>query len=224
MSICFYYYLWNAIDYSGEDWVRDSFESIKGQGDEIIVGDYSSDDGTPELAKEYGFKVVNVEKTKGIMFHNTKVINKIISECKSNFLFDLDIHTTYPKNIEELLRNWIKNNDITKKQLIISGLFNGKINHNVCDSMLLYKPFLLEARGFDERTHYRHGDSHYIIKLLKDVSKLEFEFLFIEDMIHKDHREVCERRTAKEDVGKSMRLGRSLVNKFNVNEVKNSYW
>jgi glycosyltransferase involved in cell wall biosynthesis len=214
--------LWNAIEYAGEDWVRESFESIKGQGDEIIVGDYSSDDGTPELAKEYGFKVFNVEKTEGIMFHNTKIINKVISKSKSNFLFDLDIHTTYPKNIDEIVRSWIKCNDITKKQLIITGLFNGKINHNICDSMLLYKPFLLKARGFDERTSYRHGDSHYIIKLLKDVANLEFEIVFVEGMIHKDHREACERRSPKEAVGKSIHFGRSLYK--GVKQVKNSYW
>ncbi|GAF70200.1 unnamed protein product, partial [marine sediment metagenome] len=62
-TICYYYYLWNAVDYVGEKTVRESFESMRGQGDEIIVGDYSSTDGTPEIAKEYGFKVINVETT-----------------------------------------------------------------------------------------------------------------------------------------------------------------
>lgn len=230
MSICFYYYLYNAIEYSGEDWLRESFESIKGQGDEIIVGDYGSTDGTPQLAEEYGFKVVNVEKTKGIMFHNTKIINKIIHESKSNFLVDLDIHTTYPKNFDEFIRNWLSDNDITKKQLIITGLFNGKINYNVCNSSVLYRPYLLEVRGFDERTHYRWGDSHYIIKLLKDVFQLKFEHIYIEDMIHKDHKEMCEKRSPKEMVAKSMRYGRDFVNRIIVNfdkgvrNVHNSYW
>lgn len=236
-TICYYYYLWNAIDCVGEDWLRESFESIKGQGDEIIVGDYSSDDGTPELAREYGFKVFNVEKTKGILFHTTKISNKVIFESKSNFIADLDIHITYPKNMDEIIRNWLNNNDITKKQLIIGGLWykdNRIIRkaYNICNTAPIYRPYLLEARGYDERTYYGWGDSHYIVGLLKNVYKLEFDYVDTDDMVHKDHNSISRNRAktifniypSPKFNSESVRFGRSLVNKFNVKKVVNSYW
>ena len=43
-TICFFYYLWNAIDYVGRANVKESFDSISGLGDEVIVGDYSYND------------------------------------------------------------------------------------------------------------------------------------------------------------------------------------
>ena len=190
-TICYYYYLWNAVDYVGEKRVRASFQSIQGSGNEIIVGDYGSTDGTKRIAKEYGFKVVDVEKTNGILMHESKIGNKVVYSTQCNFVVDMNIHTTYPENIDNFFKKWLKNNDISKDILVARGLFenaNGVLERKEHPaSCFIYRPFLLKARGYDERTYYGFGTSHYAISLLLDVYDLNFADNFLNDMIHYNH-------------------------------------
>ena len=95
---------------------KSHFESIKGQGNEIIVGDYSSTDNTKDIAKEYGFKVVKIRKNKNYKFAESKIRNKIIRETKCNFLVDLNANVEYPKNTRNqiTLRIYTSNNFISQ--------------------------------------------------------------------------------------------------------------
>lgn len=189
-TICYYYYLWNAVDYVGEERLRESFESIKGQGDEIIVGNYMSNDKTKKIALEYGFKVVDVEKTPGIIFHEPKIANKVISETSCNFLVDLNANTIYPPNMDEFYKPWITKENIINKFLVGRGIFlnNGKSERDNSASCLFYKPYLMKLRGYDERTYYGFGATHYAYCLLVDVLNLELDNRPL-DMIHKYHRD-----------------------------------
>jgi len=188
-TITYYYYLWNLIDYIGEQRIEKSFESIRGQGDEIIVGDYSSTDTTKHVARKYGFKVVNVEKTKDVLFAESKVRNKVILEAKGNFLCALNPHVECPKNLTEIIKNWLRANDITKKVLRLPFRFyskDGRFLTNYGASYIIYRPYLLEARGYDERTHYAFGSASYGGNLLTDVYELSVDELYI-NMKHKYH-------------------------------------
>lgn len=190
-TITFFYYLWNAIDYVGEPNVRESFESIAGSKDEVIVGDYSSDDGTKELAEECGLKVISVEKTPGITFHESKINNKIIHNTKNNFIVDLDVHTVYPKNITEIVRKNILERDITKQQLVLRGLYcegnRKRVEFAHCSSGIIYRPYLVECRGFDERTYYGCGTTYYILGIIEDIYKLQMHNIYLDTMIHRYH-------------------------------------
>jgi len=191
-TVTFFYYLWNAIDYVGRKNVKESFDSIRGQGDEVIVGNYCSNDGTKELAQECGLKVIDVEKTPGITFHESKINNKIIHNSKSNFVVDLDIHTIYPKNITDIVRQNIRRKDISKKQLVLRGLYcegNGRrrVEFAHCSSAIIYRPYLLEVRGFDERTYYGCGTTYYILGILEDIYKLKMDNIYVDTMIHRFH-------------------------------------
>jgi len=191
-TICYFFYLWNAVDYVGEVDLRKSFESIKGQGDEIIVGDYSSTDKTAEIAREYGFKVVNVEKEEGIVLAQSKIQNKIIKESKCNFMVEMDVHVEYPKNINNIIVEWLRNNDIRKKMLVLRGLWvneQGELQreYSFGPAPVFYRHYFVEARGYDERTYMSYGGTHYGVALMQGVYGLEFDDKHVDNMIHKFH-------------------------------------
>ncbi len=191
-TVTFFYYLWNAIDYVGRKNVKESVDSISGKGDEVIVGDYSSDDGTKELAEECGLKVISVEKTPGITFHESKINNKVIHNTKSNFVVDLDVHTVYPRNITDIVKWNIEPHDITKEQLVLRGLYDdGFGRRNVafahCSSGIIYRPYLLDCRGFDERTYYGCGTTYYILGIIEYIYRLKMYDIYVDTMIHRYH-------------------------------------
>ena len=194
-TVGYYYYLWNPIAYVGEKWVRESFESVQGLGDEpVIIGDYSSDDGTPELAREYGFKVITVPKVEGVMFHEPKVENAVIHNAKSNFLIDLSIHYNYPKKMDSFCRDWLRKNinQIDKKILIIRGKYfnaDGSFGRYACGSWMTYRPYWLAVRGFDERGEYPWGAGPYGTGILRRIWKLKIDEHYI-GMEHKIHRDL----------------------------------
>lgn len=239
-TICYYYYLWNVVDYCGEKRVRESFESIKGQGNEVIVGDYSSTDTTKKIAEEYGFKVVTVEKDEKYVFHESKIRNKIILKSKSNFLVPLNINVEYPRNLTRFIREWLSNNDITKKWLKLRTLFeseDGKIRKYYGFSTIFYKPYLLYARGYDERTSYAAGSQLYGIMLLRDVYKLTPSVAHL-NMIHKYHNHIkipmlhkiypnidhIKRRRYVKTIVAVMRKSLQYNLRRRNRKVKNSYW
>jgi len=238
-TITYYYFLLNVVDYAGEERVRQSFESIAGQGD-VIVGDYSSTDRTKEIAEEYGFKVVTVKKTPGIKFHDSKIVNKAIFEAKTNFMADLNIHMEYPKYMGDFCRKWIQQNDITKKQLwMIARLLrqNGTPKKVYGGPILIYRPYLILTRGNDERTRYGFGEAQYIAFLLNNVLQLSTD---IQDLgiNHKFHghikwakmREYHPLLSNRERHQKGEQLAKQLTNNLQrnfdeaVKEVVNSYW
>lgn len=185
----YYYVLWNAINYAGEEWVRDSFESVKHLN--VTVSDYSSDDGTPELAKEYGFKVINVPKTKGAIFNESKCQNAFLHQAKSNFTVDLSIHYNYPKVMNEFYKFWLSKNinRIGKVMLSLRAKYftpDGRFEKYATGPWLTYRPFLLEARGFDERCHYPWGGGPYYLRIMRIVWGLEVEEQYI-GIVHKQH-------------------------------------
>ena len=242
-TVCYYHYLYNAVEYVGEENLRKSFESIKGQGDEVIVGDYSSTDDTVKIAKEYGFKIVSIPKTPGIGFYTSKLVNKITQETDCTFMIDLDVHMTYPKNMNDIVVKWIKENDITKKILALRGWWldrNGKLKKEwgFATIVMSYKPYLLEARGYDERSYFGWGCGHYYLNLMEQIYNLSYDNVILDDMIHKYH--IPEKtRASKEVIGlgnmselyiPNILFARTLTNELKkdfdkgVKNVKNSYW
>ncbi len=242
-TICYFHYLFNAVDYIGEENLRKNFESLKGQGDEVIVGDYGSTDDTKKIAEEYGFKVVDVEKVEGITLAQSKIKNKLIMETECNFMVECDIHIEYPKNITDLIMEWIQNNDITKKMLVLRGLWVNNLGtlqreYSFGPAAVFYTPYLIEARGYDERCYMGYGGTHYGVSLILDVYDLEFDDQHLDTMIHKYHITEKE-RVLREFYGinemdkghvSSMEFGRKLARRLlknfdeEVKNVRNSYW
>lgn len=226
-TISYYYYLWNAISYVGRKWVKDSFESVKHL--DVIIGDYNSNDGTKELAEEYGFKVITVPKTKGKVFHESKIENAIIHNIKANFLVDLSVHYNYPKNMDDFCRNYLSKNinNIKNKILILRGKYNDGLRNG---SWMSYKPYWLEVRGFDERCSYPFV-GQYGTNILLNFWKLKYEEHYI-GMVHKPHFKIRANwrkqyiKPIHEERILSHTLVNNLINDFNgnINKVQNSYW
>ena len=242
-NIKYYYYLLNAVDYTGEENLRKSFESMTGQDNEVIVGDAGSTDDTVKIAKEYGFRIIDIKKTKGIPFHTSKLVNKITKEIDSTFMLDLDVHIEYPKNMNDIVVKWIKENDITKKILALRGWWvNGKeklkAEWGFCTVVMSYIPYLLEARGYDERTHFGWGCGMYYLLLMEEIYNLKYDNVVLDDMIHKHH--IKEKTRASKDVLNvdnmsemyipNIQFARSLIDELKkdfdegVKNVRNSYW
>jgi len=239
-TICYYYYLWNVVDYCGEKRVRESFASIKGQGDEIIVGDYCSTDDTAKIAREYGFKVVTVEKDDRFLFAESKVRNKVISEAKSNFVVGLNINVEYPANLTDFIKSFLKNSRINRDILFLRTKFediNGNKNRYYGFSAVIYRPYLLYARGYNQITTYGAGSQKYGIMLMKNIYNLRV-VPYTLGMYHKYHnhmklpkvREIYPsvtygqlRRKAKKVVG-LLRI--EMENNLNkgIKNVENDYW
>lgn len=242
-SISYYFVLWNPIAYAGEQWVRDTFESVQGIGYEpVTIADYSSDDGTKELAEEYGFRVITVPKDKGVLFNESKCQNAMIHNSKSNFLCDLSIQYNYPKIMEEFNKFWLSKNigDIVEKVLILRGKYfnpDGSFGRYATGSWMIYRPYWLAVRGFDERCVYPWGGGPYATRILLVVLKLKIEEHYI-GMEHKKHlilKHSYWRDTfniPNKDYNPPMRrvhargIARPLEQNFDqgVKQVKNSYW
>jgi len=239
-TICYYYYLWNVVDYCGEERVRQSFNSIKGRGNEVIVGIYDPKDNTKKIAEEYGFKVVVADKDPNFVFAESKIRNKVIFESESNFLVPLNINVEYPRKFHRYIVDWIKNNNIKGSRLKLRCKFrssDGKIRKNYGFSTLFYKPFLIEARGYDERTSYGCGSQLYGVKLLNDIFKLT-PIVARLNMVHKFHNNFkmpmvgkiypnIDHDTRRKHVRKLIYiLIHGIMDDFKtgVKKVKNSYW
>ena len=242
-TICYFHYLYNAVEYTGEENLRKSFESIQGQGEEVVVGDYGSTDDTVKIAKEYGFRILNVEKTPGIGLHTSKIVNKITWKTNCTFMMDLDVHIVYPKNMNDIVVKWIKENDITKKILALRGWWINekgelKAEWGFVTAVLTYKPYLIEARGHDERTYMGWGCGHYYLNLMEQIYNLSYDNITLDDMIHKYHikekirasKEVINVGDMSEMYIPNILFARTLTNELKkdfdkgVKNVKNSYW
>lgn len=234
-TICYYYYLWNVVDYAGEEVVRKSFKSITGQGDEIIIGNYCCTDNTKEIAKEYGFKVVDVECSKKFEFPESKVRNAVIHNSRSNYVVALNINVEYPKNLNDIIVDWLGKNPIERRALRFRSRFPHGQFYGF--STVIYKPYLLEARGYDERTSYGRGSQKYGAILIKEIYNLQIHAKDI-GLIHKNNNPIklpklsnfFPRSDHKRRWGETSilinELKKNLKTNFRkgVSEVKNSYW
>jgi hypothetical protein len=235
-TINYYYYSLNIVAYVGEEQVRKSFDSVKKYGKNVIVCDYSSIDNIKEIVEEYGFTFLTVEKTPEIFFHETKLGNKVIKEAKNNWLCYMNFWITYPDNLEDIILNWIKNNNGRKYCLKMTGYGtspNGKIGktHGITHSQahVIYRPFLLEARGFDERTSYHAGARNYAIGLLTRVYRLKIVELFVE-FVHALHQNTNWSKVPLKQQKYGLKMAEERIQKLSrnfsqeVKNVKNSYW
>lgn len=239
-KICYYYYLWNVVRYAGEKRVRESFESIAGQGDEIIIGNYCCEDNTREIAEEYGFKVIDIESDNNHCFPESKIKNKIIKESKSDFLVDLNINVEYPKQLTDIIKFLIRIIDIKKKFIRFRYSFelqDGKIVKYYGNSNVIYKPYLVEARGYDERTAYATGSQKYGSMLLTNVYKLKV-MTVPNEMVHKYHnyiklpilKKIYPNIDRQEKRARTINVVDALIGLLEkdlykgINKVQNSYW
>ena len=171
--------MYNIIKQNGEKWVRESFDSIKGQSDDIMVVDYSSDDNIEEIVKEYGFRFFRIDKTNGLPYHDAKIWNKAIYESKYDIFTMLNPDSIWDKNLTNYILKWYKKHDY-KKYFLTVRLLQMK-DENVIDKhgllWVYYKPFLLKVRGMDERTYIGEGPDRgthrYSIRIMLEIFNLK---------------------------------------------------
>lgn len=234
-KITYYYYTYNLVDYAGEKIIRRAFSSIKNQAEEVIVSDFSSDDETKDIAKEFGFKIVNSEKDGRHTFNICKVRNNAIYHASNQFIFPLIAFCEYPKNLDSYLKAWIKSNDITEKRLVLRyGWINmhGKKSREYGLSNLFYRPYLIAARGYDERLGYAHQNHSYGSHLLKRVFRLRADVNYLEGMdhIHHEKRRVVRKFRHCLGFNASRKLKNELLEllredlKKNKKRIVNSFW
>lgn len=239
-TITYYYYSCNPVNYAGEENIRASLESICDQGD-VVIGDYGSTDNIREIAKEYCARILDVEKTPNTnFFHESKIANKIWFESTSNFMVYLNFNIVYPKNFSSFCKRWLKTHDIKRVILkLIGGIYDKEgILHKragMCVSSIIYRPYLIVARGYDERTSYHKGTTEYAVYLLNEFFKLRWDVHRI-DMRHRyythDEKRQYLNKSYNEqpkDVGSIMNLLKELFNNFGHRgnpfiNVQNSYW
>lgn len=240
-TITYYYYLYNVVNYAGEKVVRESFDSLKKQGNEVILGCYMPKDNTEDLAKEYGFRFIPVEEDSRNKFPESKIRNKIIVESKSNFLVPVNVNVVYYKKLTKIITRWLESNNVTRNVLNIRYKFqepDGSVGlRNYGFSYVFYKPYLLHARGYDEKTSYAAGSQVYGVKLLKDIFNLRTK-VFNSDMFHVNHnhrkipmyRQFFPNKTEKDLKRHARNLTNYLITElkkdYNKNRwaVSNSYW
>lgn len=177
-TITYYYYLWNAVDYAGEEIVRSSFKSLSKQDAEVIVASYNTRDNTKALAKKYKLRFIEVHKGKETFpFPESKIRNAVIANATNNFLVPVNINVDYHQHITSSIKKWIRENDIKRHILKIRYKMQGSDGRtrlkNYGFSCVFYKPYLLYARGYDERTVYAGGSQKYGTKLMMNVFNLK---------------------------------------------------
>ena len=101
------------------------------------------------------------------------------------------------------------------------------ITHSV--SSVIYRPYLLEARGYDERTSYHAGTRNYAVGLLGRVLKLKINEHFLK-FTHSYHTNKnwskVPLRQQKSGLDIAEKMISSMSSNFwsTVKNVKNSYW
>lgn len=234
-KISFAYFCYNMIKQRGEKWVRDSFDVMKGQSNDIMVIDYDSEDNIKQLAKEYRFRYFNVPKEEGIPYHMAKCTNLAIHKAKHDIFVRLCPDIIYPQNFSWYISSFFSVNS-PKRMFLFFKLFDlredGKVIGRPGWEMTFYRPYLLLARGWDERTTYYVGEDAYGRWIMEKVFRCEkytppYYFLAHRHHTHKNVNKINPNQAEKV-------LGKILINKqisllsANVFEnrklVKNSYW
>lgn len=205
-TVTFYYYCYKVVDYAGEKRVRKSFESIADQGEEVVVSDYGYDKKTEDLCKEYGITYIWCEKDENVGFNESKVRNNVIRHCKTNFIVDLNINVEYPKNTITFIRRIIKQLNHAKERVILRYKWIGETtiytnvnkirkiksstNRNFYGfAQILYVPFLINMRGYDERTHFCAQSQKYGMEIFQKVWKIKHTARNDLNLVHKYHND-----------------------------------
>ena len=231
VSYCFFTY--NVIEQNGEEWVRESFDSIKGQSDDIMVVDYSSDDNIEEIAEEYNFRFFTVDKVKDLSLHNAKLFNKGVYESKYDLFVPISSDCIYDEDLTNFILEWYENYGHDKYYLIIYYLKQNsrKILEGLYGfSGVFYKPLLLKIRGCDERTYVRGGTNkgahRYTCRIMLEVYGLKPFSTWLKNF-HRFHPKRI--NTDSTVINSDFRSGvfiESFKENFNENvkNVVNSYW
>jgi len=192
-GVSYAFIVYNIIKQSNEKWIKESFDSIKNQSDDIIVVDYSSDDNIKGVAKEYGFRFFRIDKIKGLPIHNAKMWNKAIYEAKYDILVMLTPDAIFDENLTESILKWYEEYDPEKYFLSMRFLWqleDKKLNSIAGGLFVYYKPFLMKVRGLDERTYMRGGSERgthrYSIRIMYEVFNLK-DFIVMSNNIHRFH-------------------------------------
>ena len=193
-KITYVYYCYNVISQRGESTIRSSFDSIKGQSDDIIVIDHDSEDNIKEIVEEYGFRYFNVPKTENIYCHHSKMMNKSIIEAKYDLFTQLEADIIYPNNLSMYITSFYQKHNPKKISLFIrcfydidGALYPTKTYQRYSGALrMFWKPYLIEGRGIDERCTFGNS-SKYQLCLMRDVfncTQKEAKNYFL---IHRDH-------------------------------------
>jgi len=232
MKITFSFYTFDIIKQRGIKWVKQVFDSIKGQSDDIIVVDYSSTDNIEQVVKSYGFRFFRIEKTPNVYFHMSKMTNKSIFEAKNDLFVRIPMDVIYPLNFAQLILDYYKDHDpkkITLRFLVKILDKNGRHTGRNGTIEVCYRPFLIKGRGIDERMSYYLGEHSYYLMLAARVFKQKV-VLHPKKLDHKHHggRHSIKEKQEKKILNHTSndRLIKNLQNNFDetVKEVVNSYW
>lgn len=238
-GISYSYHTYNMVKQNGEKFVRESFESLKGQSDDIMVIDYSSDDNIEEITGDYGFRFFKVDKVKGVPYHDAKLYNKAIYESKYDLFVTVNQDVVYDKDLTKFFLEWYEKNGHKKYFLMLKPkqeFENKTVGGHYGRFGLYYRPLLLKIRGCDERTYVRGGSvmgaHRYMILIMLKVYGLEL--LYIIKNIHKWHPQRELTRYPNVDIRKALGVGEwtslkqiaSINKNFDegVKRVVNSYW
>lgn len=218
--ISYAYFTYNIIKSRGKKFVEESFWSIAGQSDDIMVIDYDSDDEIKKIAEKYGFRFFTIDKTPKKYFHITKMTNKAIYEAKNEYFIRLTPDVIYPENMTEFLTR--KLNSINKNECLILRIAKGNSFKSPCT--VFKKSGLLITRGSDERISFYGGEHKYLRSVYLNKFDLKpiniFEPLLL---VHRPHKRyginINEEKYVKERNWTDMRI-KALKENFEV-EVKN---
>jgi glycosyltransferase involved in cell wall biosynthesis len=113
------------IAFNEADKIRDCINSVL-WADEIIVADSHSNDGTSEIAKELGAKVIHIN------FNGYGDLrNQAISNCKGEWILSLDSDERCTTNIRDEIINLLKNPSLDIYRIPRKNFFMGRwIKHS----------------------------------------------------------------------------------------------
>ena len=236
-GVSYCYFTCNMVKLNGEKWVRESFDSIKNQSDDILVVDYSSDDNIKEIADEYDFRFFTVDKVEGLPFHDAKLWNKGIYEAKYDLIVPISPDCIYDENLTEFILEWYGYYGHKKYLLTsyyIKQLPNKRLSGVSGVMAVYYRPYLLKARGCDERTYIRGGPNRgthrYSLRIMMEVFGLK-QFWVVMKSFHRYHKfrsPGLSKVSFDKFLGKftTTSMIRPMKENFNeaVKDVVNSYW
>lgn len=173
--ITYAYFVMDIFKNRERRFVEESFESLAGQTDDIIVMDYGSTDDIKEVSLSYGFRFYSVEKTPNQFFHISKMTNKAIFEAKNKLFSRVTVDVIYEKNVSNFILKWHENK--SKNEVLILQV--KKSYSNFKSSMTVYeKEKLLQTRGVDERISFYGGEHRYLREVYLNRFKLNNNFVY----------------------------------------------
>ena len=187
-GVSYAYFTKDYIKLRGEKWVRESFQSMQYQSDNVMVIDYDSSDNIEALTKEYGFRFFKIERTPNQFFHLSKMINKAIIEAKHDFFMCVTPDIVYHKRIDmtKIILDFYRKHDKNKECLIIQA---NKDNTAFRSPMMVHnRNILLKARGLDERITFYGNEHAYMNNISLQIFKLKPTYIYEPlRLLHRPH-------------------------------------